>query len=111
MKKIAQTDITGERGVTLVRSIVLSMGCMFYETGGVKAGIDDLIEVRDEETGQVRNMTLQVQVQVKASTRKFPDETDDLQLHADRARSCLLGRRHVGRPADHDTARRRDRDL
>jgi hypothetical protein len=75
MKKIAQTDITGERGVTLVRSIVLSMGCMFYETGGVEAGIDGLIEVRDEETGQVRNMTLQVQV--KATTRKFPDETDD----------------------------------
>lgn len=75
MKRIGQTDITGERGVALVRDIVLSMGCMFYETGGVEAGIDGVIELRDEDTGQVRNMILQVQV--KATTKRFAEETDE----------------------------------
>ena len=37
------------------------MGWMFYETGGVEAGIDGYIELRDEATGVVGNLVLQVQ--------------------------------------------------
>ena len=37
------------------------MGYMFYETGGVEAGIDGYIEMRDEKTQIVGNLLLQVQ--------------------------------------------------
>ena len=43
MKKIGNNDIIGERGVTAVRALVLEMGFVFYETGGVEAGIDGFI--------------------------------------------------------------------
>lgn len=73
-KKIGKSDIIGERGVTYVRGVVLNMGFMFYETGGVEAGIDGTIELRDEDSGVVRNLGLQVQV--KSTTRRFAAETD-----------------------------------
>lgn len=73
-KKIGQSDIIGEQGIALIRQIVLAMGFMFYETGGVEAGIDGIIELRDEATGVVSNQLLQVQG--KATERPFAAETD-----------------------------------
>lgn len=74
-KRIGRSDIIGEQGVACVRRIVLDMGHMFHETGGVEAGIDGLIELRDQETGRVSNVTLQVQV--KATERdRLPAETE-----------------------------------
>ena len=61
MKKIGASDIIGERGIAHIRKVVLAMGFMFYETGGVEAGIDGFIELRDEATGAVGNLLLQVQ--------------------------------------------------
>ncbi len=43
------------------------MGYMFYETGGVEAGIDGFIDLRDVSTGAVGNLLLQVQVTATAS--------------------------------------------
>lgn len=37
------------------------MGFLWYPTGGVEAGIDGLIEIRDAETGEVTNCVIQVQ--------------------------------------------------
>ena len=52
------------------------MGYMFYETGGVEAGIDGYIELRDQDTGKVSNLILQVQG--KATEReRLPAETSD----------------------------------
>ena len=49
---------------------------VFYPTGGVEAGIDGFIELRDEETGTVGNLLLQVQG--KATERqRLQGETDD----------------------------------
>src|SRR5215203_1216999 len=59
VKKIGRSNIVGEQGVALVRGVILSMGFIFYETGGVEAGIDGVIKLRDEDSGQVRNMILQ----------------------------------------------------
>ena len=74
-KRIGRSNIIGEQGVAYVRRIVLDMGYMFHETGGVEAGIDGLIELRDQETGRVSNVTLQVQV--KATERdRLPAETE-----------------------------------
>lgn len=76
MKKIGGSDIIGERGIAHIRGVVLSMGFMFYETGGVEAGIDGFIELRDAATGVVGNLLLQVQG--KASEKKrLQAETDD----------------------------------
>ena len=66
----------GERGIAHIRQIVLSMGYMFYETGGVEAGIDGYIELRNDETGEVSNLILQVQG--KATNReRLPNDTQD----------------------------------
>src|SRR3954468_17798621 len=51
------------------------MSFIFYETGGVEAGIDGVIELRDEDSWQVRNMILQVQV--KATEQRFSGETEE----------------------------------
>ena len=74
-KKIGQSSIIGEKGIAVIRRIVLEMGFMFYETGGVEAGIDGFIELRDEASGQVGNLLLQVQG--KATEQQFPRETSD----------------------------------
>jgi hypothetical protein len=47
MKKIGKSDVIGQQGMSLIEGIVLSMGFMFYPTGGVEAGIDGFIELRD----------------------------------------------------------------
>ena len=74
-KRIGSSDIIGERGMAHIRQVVLSMGFMFYETGGVEAGIDGFIELRDVATGVVGNLLLQVQG--KATERKrLQGETD-----------------------------------
>jgi len=62
--------------MSLIEGIVLSMGFMFYPTGGVEAGIDGYIELRDTETGEVGNLLLQVQG--KATEReRLQGETED----------------------------------
>ncbi len=49
---------------------------MFYETGGVEAGIDGFIELRDSLTGVVGNQILQVQGKARDSAR-YSYETDE----------------------------------
>ena len=87
-KKIGRTDIIGERGIAHIRQIVLNMGFMFYETGGVEAGIDGFIELRDETTGNVGNLLLQVQGKATERSRlqaetettfEFPVSETDIQ--------------------------------
>lgn len=74
-KKISNSDIIGGRGVNLIERVVLEMGCLWYPTGGVEAGVDGLIEIRDATSGEVTNLV--VQVQSKATTnQRFTAETD-----------------------------------
>lgn len=76
MKRIGRSDIIGQRGMAHIEGIVLSMGFMFYPTGGVEAGIDGFIELRNDTTGAVGNLLLQVQG--KATERqRLQAETDD----------------------------------
>ncbi len=74
-KRIGSSDIIGERGIAHIRQVVLSMGFMFYETGGVEAGIDGIIELRDVATGTVGNLLLQVQGKA-TERRRLQGETD-----------------------------------
>lgn len=76
MKRIGRSDIIGQRGIAHIDGVVHSMGFVFYPTGGVEAGIDGYIELRDETTGVVGNLLLQVQG--KATERqRLQAETDD----------------------------------
>lgn len=45
------------------------MGLPFYSTGGVEAGIDGFIEIRDIVTGEVTNSMIQVQSKATQQTR------------------------------------------
>ena len=73
-KKIHKNDIIGGQGVNLIEKVVLEMGCLWYPSGGVEAGIDGVIEIRDQATGEVTNQI--VQVQSKASNNRFTAETE-----------------------------------
>lgn len=73
-KRIHNNDIIGERGIALIHQRVSAMGLLWYPSGGVEAGIDGVIEMRDSITGEVFNSI--VQVQSKATASRFQAETD-----------------------------------
>lgn len=70
VKKIHPSGIKGEQGIAHIRKVVAAMEYLFYETGGVEAGIDGSIEIRDPETGEVANQI--VQFQSKATGNRLP---------------------------------------
>jgi len=72
-KRIAQSDITGEKGIALIHQITLDMGFVWNPTK-LEAGIDGYIEVRDHHTAEVSNCILQVQS--KAGPSWFKAETE-----------------------------------
>jgi len=75
MKKIGRSDIIGQRGMAHIDGVVHSMGYVFYPTGGVEAGIDGYIELRDEQTEVVGNLLLQVQGK-STERQRLQAETD-----------------------------------
>jgi Domain of unknown function (DUF4365) len=73
-KKISHQDITGDRGIALIHSIVGEMGFVWNPTG-LEAGIDGYIEIRDAITEGMTNFI--IQVQSKATDKDFQTETVD----------------------------------
>lgn len=67
-KKIGQSDIIGQQGINIIEDVVLEMGFLWYPTGGVEAGIDGIIEIRDFQTGEVTNCIIQVQSKATQKT-------------------------------------------
>lgn len=67
-KKIGQSDIIGQQGINIIEEVVLEMGFLWYPTGGVEAGIDGFIEIRDSQTGEVTNCIIQVQSKATQKT-------------------------------------------
>lgn len=74
-KKIHKNSITGQQGINLIEKKVLEMGFLWYPTGGIEAGIDGTIEIRESATGQVFNAI--IQVQSKATIGQFQAETPE----------------------------------
>ena len=74
-KTIHKNSIIGQRGVNLIERKVLELGYIWYPSGGVEAGIDGVIEIRDSSTGDVYNSI--IQVQSKATERSFLAETPE----------------------------------
>lgn len=73
-KKIDQRDITGDRGIALIHSIVGEMGFVWNPTG-IEAGIDGYIEIRNVVTGEMTNFI--IQVQSKATDKDFQAEAEN----------------------------------
>ncbi len=63
----------GSRGVNLIERRILEMGFLWYPSGGVEAGIDGRLEIRNEDS-EVTNCI--VSVQSKATDGTFEGETD-----------------------------------
>lgn len=74
MKKVSDQAIIGQRGVNLIERYVLEMGHA-WNASTIDAGIDGRIELRNPETREALNLV--ILVQSKATTRRFPGESDD----------------------------------
>jgi len=72
-KKVTDSQLLGEMGVTLISRLVLNMGYVFRPTGTLDAGIDGEIEIRNVLTGEVTNQIIKVQSKAVA---QFQGETD-----------------------------------
>lgn len=67
MKVLRETDITGDRGIALIHSIVSEMGSLWHPTG-LEAGIDGHIEFRDPTTGEMLSQHIAVQSKATGAT-------------------------------------------
>lgn len=74
-KKIHGNSIIGQRGINLIERKILEMGYVWYPSGGIEAGIDGIIEIRDPDTGEASNAI--IQVQSKATAKSFQAETSE----------------------------------
>lgn len=72
-KKYKSQSITGQKGINLIEKIVLGMGLVWNPTH-FEAGIDGIIELRDENTEEATNFI--IQVQSKATERPFTAENE-----------------------------------
>lgn len=71
MKKITDEQILGEKGVSLIQSLVLQMGFTWHPSNqALEAGIDGWVELRDSATGEVANFWLAVQSRARSKVRE-----------------------------------------
>jgi hypothetical protein len=73
-KKITKSAMIGDQGVALVHRRAGQMGFVWTAGSNLDAGIDGLLEIRDEVTGIVTNSV--IQVQSKATEASFTAETE-----------------------------------
>ncbi len=71
-KQISSAQMTGDRGIALIHTIVSEMGFVWNPTT-LESGIDGYIEIRDQGTWETTNFI--IQVQSKATGRSFDAET------------------------------------
>jgi hypothetical protein len=74
-KTIHQNQITGEHGAALVKVRAHAMGFLYSPYGPVEAGIDGIIELRDQHTGHVGGQLVAVQVKTTMDGQ-YTAETD-----------------------------------
>lgn len=72
-KKITKSAMIGDQGIALIHRRAGQMGFIWTAGSNLDAGIDGLLEIRDEATGIVTNSV--IQVQSKATEARFTAET------------------------------------
>jgi hypothetical protein len=75
-KKISSQQVLGEQGAALVDERVHSLGFLFKRYGAPEAGIDGLIELRHQTTGEVGGRLIAVQIKTRQD-RPYTAETDE----------------------------------
>jgi Domain of unknown function (DUF4365) len=73
-KKITRSALIGDQGIALVHRRAGQLGFVWTQGSNLDAGIDGLLEIRDDVTGVVTNSV--IQVQSKATEGRFTAETD-----------------------------------
>jgi len=72
--RIHDNSMTGDAGIALIHTRVSQMGFV-WTARHLEAGIDGQIEIRDDQTGEVKNCV--VHVQSKAVEKHFLGDTED----------------------------------
>ena len=83
-KKIGKRDIIGQKGINIIEKAVLEMGFIWYPTGGIEAGIDGFIEVRDDMTEEVSNSIIQVQSKATERSRLLAENDFEFEHKCER---------------------------
>ena len=75
-KRIPQTSFTGHKGILLIEGVLAEIGWLFTSTTAhTDGGVDGFIEIRQNDTGDLTNLILQVQS--KATAKEWVAETDN----------------------------------
>lgn len=83
MKKMPDSQISGQMGINLIEEIVLGMKFLWHPAGAFDAGIDGRIELRDVRTSEPLNRL--VGVQSKAWERFTGETEESFEFLCDRA--------------------------
>ena len=75
MKILSKNTFLGQQGINLIEKRVQEMGYWWYPSTVAEVGIDGHIEIRDSQTGEMKNLILQVQS--KATEQPWSRERDD----------------------------------
>src|SRR5436190_23619136 len=75
-KKISEQQRIGQQGVHLLGARLLSVGLSFHPNGPLDAGIDGFLELRDQQTGEVRAQWITAQLKTQKEGR-LTEETDE----------------------------------
>jgi hypothetical protein len=75
VKILTQNTLLGQQGVNLIEKRVQEMGYWWYPSTVPEVGIDGYIEIRDPQTGEMKNLRLLVQS--KATESPWSREHDD----------------------------------
>lgn len=76
MKKITHSELVGAQGVALVALRVAKMEFLWHETGGVEAGTDGFVEIRDPLTTEVLSSVFKVQSKATENGRAWQREDE-----------------------------------
>jgi Domain of unknown function (DUF4365) len=76
VKKLTNSDMIGKAGVSLVSLRLAEIGFLFHETGGVEAGTDGFVELRDPSSGTMLSTVFRVQSKATRNGRAWQRETE-----------------------------------
>src|SRR5450756_1095420 len=79
-KTLSEQQLLGEKGVSMVSSVIFDMGFVWRANSALDAGIDGHIELRDPRTGAVKNQIIQVQVKATESPLNHHDGYFDFRV-------------------------------
>lgn len=65
MKKLTKSQLIGQRGELLAAERTMAMGYAFQATNRLETGVDGLLELRDQQTGQMLGKWVACQIKTR----------------------------------------------